>query len=446
VVWQLDPKDRAMLPISTSHGRWRQALLLLLLGVLLVEGYIAVLCRQNDFAWHRRVGQAFLDGAPYAAGCDLYPLARVMMNAGLALVPNLAARIACYVLAVAALLGTMHLWRTRIACHDAEDCRRAGWAWLIASVLVFPFILRDLDECGLQLFLLFFLTAAGTALMQARHALCGFWLATAVSYKSLPILFVPYLLWRRQWRAAGWTTAFTALWAAAPAIYLGPEQTLRCHEEWLSQTLRVARAQEAYPSLLDIEAPKPQNLSLHALVARYLVTVPADHPLHLEHPAFLQFGDLEPAAAFWLVRGAVLGLLLALAWCFHRSRLESNGQHARAREWAVMCILCALLSPICWKQHLVLMLPAVYLSVRAALAEGRWFTWRAAGLGFVGLVVLFSRPFIVGHELAIVLLSYKVDTVAVLVSMGLALRYGPRAPETRQPYPHSIAQERPLAA
>lgn len=421
------------------------------LGILVVvEAYLAIFVRQHDFIYHYTMGQHFLAGDPYlerlkwppaylavndalpifvhrAAG-DWYPLARVMMNAALGALPIYAARAACYLLALVSIGATYRMWR-EMAEERWPAARSLSFAAAVLAVLLLiPLVLRDLDECGLQLLLLFFLTSGGYALWRGRSTKAGFWLATAATFKATPLICLPFLVWKRQWKAAAWMAVFAVLWAAAPALFLGWQGMIDGHQRWLRRARDVSAARTAYPDLQQFEAPKPQNLSLQAMLARYLEHYPPGHPLHLEHPAFRQFLDLDPQTAYRTVKGLTLAIAIALAWRFRRRFGPLHTQADFAPEWAVVCAFCALVAPLCWKQHLVVILPAMFLTLRAALIAGPASRVRWALIGVIAAEVLLARHAIGGREFSIVLMSYKLDTMAVLLLVCLALTIAPRGP------------------
>ncbi|MEN6557456.1 MAG: glycosyltransferase family 87 protein [Thermoguttaceae bacterium] len=56
---------------------------------------------------------------------------------------------------------------------------------------------------------------------QGRELWAGLFLGAGAALKVLPICFVPYFLWRRQWKAAASTGAFAVAWSLLPAVTLG---------------------------------------------------------------------------------------------------------------------------------------------------------------------------------------------------------------------------------
>ena len=420
------------LPISKpvpwyAGERVRKIAAWVLLVAFLAEAVCTIFFRDGDFECHRVMGQDFLAGDPYARlHMIVYPPGRTMMNALLALGPYRLVRAVSYALTLLALWACYRWW-DRLAGTRALAAGGGRAAAVLAGLLLFGYLLRDLDECGMQIFLLLFLTAGACALAARRPGWCGFWLATAATYKVTPVLFLPFLLWKRQWRAAGWMAVWVAAWVFAPALGIGLEKTLHYQDEWAAHLVRVARDHQAYPTQL-LEPQKLFNLSLQAGVARFLETYPPGHPLYVDHPLFAQPGSFAPETAYYLTRGILLVFGLALAWRLRRPWDEARRPGQRAGEWAVMCILCAVLSPVCWKQHMVLALPAAFLVLRALPAHAPVPRWRMAALLAVAAVANLTRDAIAGKGLGSVFLSYKLDTWAIMAVLGLVLTL-PAAPE-----------------
>lgn len=436
-----------------SSTRLQKIAVIVLVGIAVVQGVVAVFLKLNDFDVHLTKSAGFGRGEPYAEGMETYPLARVMFNWLLSKasdcevqpgaylqslaekypwasdainhymprIPKFGVRAVAYVLALFALLAVFRMWRQIAQGRESVPLNIDYAAGMLAVFLLLPYVLRDLDECGLQIFLLFFLSAAGFALVRGKPILSGFWLGTAIQYKVAPLLFVPFLIWKRQWRATFATAGFVVLWGLAPALFLGMDATIKAHREWFDTIAKVNTTKEAYPSLQEREAPKPQNLSLMAVLARYLETYPQGHPLHLDHPWFRQFGNLEPTQAFYAVRGILLAACLLLAWRWRHGWQSGNLSSNLPGEWACVTMLASLLAPQCWKQHLVVVLPAAFLVLRHELANQSWMRWRFGVFAAIAALVVCGRQELVGRELAIVLMSYKLDSFASLATMAMTL-------------------------
>ncbi|NNJ27767.1 hypothetical protein LzC2_38750 [Planctomycetes bacterium LzC2] len=398
----------------------------------MVEGGYAVFKRTNDYEVYLRFGDDFLNGEPYRSPGNFYPLARCAFQGVIALFPKAVGKMLVYATALLTLWGTRRVWERLAERQDgplSEPRRFAATA--LAGAVMFPFILRDLDECGLQLICLGLLTAAGAAIVRGKAWQGGFWLAAAISFRVTPMLFLPLLLWKREWKAAMATVVCLIAWNLAPAVYLGPTQAVRENLAWVEHVTTVlGDSPDAYPSPGKIELPKHQNVGLRAALARLLETYEPGHKLHLDHPLFVQFGDLDAPTARKVIYAVILAMGAAVAWRMRRPWRpvrpafgEQTAFDPFGRDWAVGCLFAALLSPVCWKHHTVLALPALFLAGRRVVA-GDETRGRTIAFWLAAAAIWFGRKFLLGDELALVWLSYNFDTLALLTFGALCL-YAP---------------------
>ncbi len=407
--------------------RFRQVAATALIVFAAVEAYVAIGVRYNDIGGHIASGDLLLKQGPAAVNWFWYPFGRMSWNSVLALFGQHGGKTVCFTLSMVAVFATFRMW------HQMAERRTAGSAELSFAAAVFTvlasctLIQRDLDECGLHLQLLFFLTAAVFSLTQGRQRLCGFWTAVAITFKTTPLLFVPFLLWKRKWQAAGWSVAFTLLLNFAPAAVFGWNETLVYHGRWLDAAQRSAEVRD--PSMNAIEPARHLNQSLTMTLSRFVQTYRPGHDLYLDKPGFVQILDLDVDIARRFVKGSILVLLLALAWKA-RSRRDEEHVNLLPAEWAGVGLMATLLSPLCWKQHLVMCLPALFLTIREQLATGHQVRWRTWAVGaFAALVILSSRGAI-PYDWAILALTYKTFTIAALIALALLVTLPARARES----------------
>jgi hypothetical protein len=425
-----NPSSSANTPWCTSP-RYQTWALWFLAALAVFEGYWSVTHRDNDFLWHRHHAEHFLEGKQHG---EHYLPARGFMDIALAIAPYRLTRAIVYCLAMVLLLVCCRVWNDLAARSQPASIPVVRGAWILAALLLLPYLMRDLDECGLQIILLFFLTMAGWCVSRAKGLQAGFWLGTAACYKVTPVLFLPFLLWKRQWRAAASMAAFFILWCAAPSLVTGWERNLQAHKDWLTAMQQEKALPYAYPSLPNGWDLNVNNMSLLAGIARYLETYPKihplyhedhplffkEHPLYVEHPLFFQFGNLAPRTAKITMFGILGALGLWFAWKTRRpwDRIEDQQSLGLGGEWAAVCVLCALLSPLCWKQHVVLILPCMYLVIRSVISTTGGRGWRMAMIGGCGaLMCLFPGPDIFGGNLSAVLHSYKLHTLGCTIIM-----------------------------
>src|SRR5690606_24282804 len=153
--------------------------------------------------------------------------------------------------------------------------------------------------------LLFFMSAGAWAVLRGKNWQGGCWLALAATYKLTPLISLPFLLWKRRWAAAAWMGLFLIGWnLAAPALFVGGQTAWDSNLQWLARMKQSAKVVD--PAENAVEVAKPHNLSLAGTVGRYLETYPPEHPLYINHPAFVQFGNLSPLAAKRAFHGVVI--------------------------------------------------------------------------------------------------------------------------------------------
>jgi len=122
-------------------------------------------------------------------------------------------------------------------------------------------LMEHLESTQINLYLLFLVLVAFDLFRRRRQALGGLALATAISARAVPILFLAYLVYKRAWRPAVWTSGFlVVLNVVLPLIVFGPAVTVERWREWRA----VAAAETANPT------PMFPNQSLLAALRRVL--------------------------------------------------------------------------------------------------------------------------------------------------------------------------------
>lgn len=396
------------------------------LAIALVAQAFPLFQRENDYVWHTNVGGQFLIGEPYGMGGEWYPVSRMMFNAIPALFSRVVGKGLVALLALASLIYCFRAFTEMTRDQASWEPRRNFAACIFAFVAMSPFINRDLDDAGLQLLLLGLLSLAGVALWRGQAWAAGFWLGTGVAYKFTPILFLPVLLWKRQWRAAIVMVVVTVGWGLVPAVFVGWDKTVACQQLWWTRMVHCTKIEDIAEN--GVEPPSSSNQGLMAALARYLRTYPEGHPLHLVHPLSLSFGDFDQDTARTLAKGATLALGLAIAWGMRRSWTTRDPR--LPYEWAVVCIFTALMSPMCWRQHLVLGVPAGFLLWRALLAGPTVSRARLCLALGLAAAVLFPQRELWGREFTEVFFFYKLDTLALLGYTALMFRLASAAAAT----------------
>jgi len=396
---------------------------LLVAGLALGDFYYCVVLKNNDFLWHRGLGETFVNRSVYEFGRHYLP-ARVMIDAATVWMPYRVDRAVWLLSMCVGLAICVRFWSLLGVDPNSPAAQTRVWLGpaLLGLGAVGSYLQRDLAECGLQIALLCMLTGGLAALLRGRPGLCGFSLGLAVAYKLTPLLFLPFLLWKRQWKAAAWMGVWTVLISLAPALYLGWQGNVSAHRQWLDFTIKNMTLED--PSENGVEPPVMHNQALALAIARLFQAYPSDHPLRESNVGLVQFAQLSAHDTKLIVQGALLMLAGALAWRFRRPVDTSDGGVSLGAEWSAVCILSAILSPLCWLQHLMLVVPAVLLIART-LATGRAQRWQWGATGLILAITLLIHRDLLGKTITSTLTSCSPHTVATLLMVLLTLTSSP---------------------
>lgn len=408
---------------------WKRVVLIVALVSVVVHGSIGAYRRTQkigDFDVHRAFGQRFLEHEYLYenAGCYNYMPISAMYYSPLALVSPSVGTLLRYAVAVVALAMTLVMLRRMVGHDHPAVSAKAFLIGTLTVVLGLHYVMRDLDDGGPHLILLAMLVGGIYCAWLGRDLLAAGWFGLAIALKMTPGLLLPFLVWKRRWRLAALSTAATCAWIVLPAVWMGPASWWRHQQEWNDVALSVfADDPEA---LRDDNELRVQNQTLKLLALRALVNYPEGHPLWLEHPAFVSPVDLDPELAGRL---ANLGLLLVTGTCAWLSRrgYASRQDPRWLLEMSGVLILMLLLSPVTWLQHVVFVLPALYLIVAQDQAIARLPRWgRIAMWAYIAMSLGLNREFL-GRENYLLLLSYQMHTVCLLIVLAMLLILRPTA-------------------
>ena len=232
-------------------------------------------------------------------------------------------------------------------------------SWVLVGAFLLFLPVRGALALGQPDIFLFALLLAGLQLDgKGRSWLAGAPLAMAAILKLIPAAWILYFLARRRWKTAGSTVAWTVGLTIATLPFVPPETYL----SFLDNQWSFAIASEGW------QRYEPTNLSLSAWLFKGFAFLSGGHQL-----------EWAGAISTRLLSAAVLG---AIVW-----RLTTTLAKSLRTDAAGMGLLCAgiaLVSPLTWQHHLVVLA----LPLAAALRE----SWSSRNEG--RFVVTFLVPFL----------------------------------------------------
>lgn len=373
------------------------------------------------FEGYVQVGDLVLTGGdPYSLLLNTWPPFFFFLAAALALLAKLSTTLALLLWQIGDVLAIWGCCRlsARLFAPDAPAPtfwpRDGRLAFGSADVLV-PFLMtarlfqEHVQHTQINAQILFLVLLAFTLFRERRVAAGALSLAVAASTKAVPVLLLPYLLYKRAWRELGWTAAFLlVLNLALPAAVFGPVRTLADWRTWRA----VATRETADPT------PHFMNQSFPAALKRLFTEAgSARDPIHY-------------AVTDWTTRGvqgvfvaAALAAALALAYRFRRHPREWADPRTAA-ELAILLAAMVVVDPLAWKAHYVVLI-VPYTFVWWALrrypvdASGRMWRW-ALWWGSFACITL-SAPALVGPDWRNVLESLNIILIGALLLLALSV-------------------------
>lgn len=322
------------------------------------------------------------------AGQDFYrqlpaftypPFTALVMMPFTVLPPRLARGIWYVVCAASLLWMVATAWRLAGGPPVELDERRhrlgappREWiAFVLGHAVALQFALNALTHLQTDLLIGAMLMVGCAALVGGRWFTAATWIGLGAAFKATPLLFVPYLLWRRRLGAAAWLLCVVIGANLLPdAVHRAPGGGLWLGR-WIAQYLRPMANSSYLPG--DWKNQLVNNQSLAGALSRYLTTTwqaTQDDFKVFQRPGRMSTG---------VVRGAYLAACAAatvpLLWVLWKRRgpprpLPPDGQDLPdpvAIECGMILLLTLLLSPNSSRAHFGVMYLAAFCAARVAL-------------------------------------------------------------------------------
>jgi len=336
--------------VAAAGRRWfLLGLALLFVGLSVYHSFKAVQHRSAILRWLPQLNDD-LDGVDISARYNYPnpPVMAVILSPLSKLRPLYAALTWFYV--KVALTFLVLVWVFRLV--ETPERPFPAWAKAVTILLSLRPIMSDLEHGNVNLFILFLVVAFLTLYRLGRDLSAGCVLALAVACKVTPALFVPYLVWKRSWRAlAGCGVGLLLfLWPGfVPAAVLGWELNRTQLHSWYADMVRPFVVEGKVTS-------EHNNQSLPGLVYRLTTHSPSfsryDENNQYQPTAYANLIDLSAEQARWLVKGCLVGFALLVAWLCRTPTQPRYGWRLSA-EFGVVLLGMLLFSERTWKHHCV---------------------------------------------------------------------------------------------
>lgn len=329
-------------------------LILTILGGGMVYSWKAQDDRSAFVRWRHQVLQLFEGENVYEQMAFPNPPIMPIMLYPLMSMPKVAGAVSWYFLK--AIMAGVSAWLCfRLARVDDRPMRsyiQAG-IWLLS----FRPILSDLHHGNINILILLLVVLSLYSWRNGKDVLAGSFLALAISFKVTPGLFLPYFLYKRQWKTvAACLVGLAIFFFLVPSAILGTDFNTECLGSWFHHII------SPYVTKAEVKGPAEINQSLSAVLTRLMAEVRGN----AKYDPRLQVNlvSWDPRTVGMLVKGVMLGMVALLApLC--RTPTRNRFDPRLLGEFSLIVLTMLFVSERSWKHHYVTMLlPYTYLVYR----------------------------------------------------------------------------------
>lgn len=224
--------------------------------------------------------------------------------------------------------------------------------WIGLSLLLsMRFILHNFEMVQMNIFLLYVCLESIALLEHHQHFKSAILLSFGISIKVLPIVLIPYLIFRRKFKASLYSLFLIIAFTLLPSLYLGWEKNEQFLKEWYEI---IDPSNDVYIS--DQNKYGEGVHSLSGLYAAYFS--PSESMLDTDSSRLIV--ELSPHQLSFLLNSSRLFLIIAFlfflrTWPF---RAVSN-KRKQYRELSYLLCIVPLIFPHQQKYAFVFMLPSI---------------------------------------------------------------------------------------
>lgn len=230
---------------------------------------------------------------------------------------------------------------------EPAKTKELRWIVLLTLLLSLRFILYNFEMIQMTIFLLWGSLEGLRYIGKGKPIAGGAILALMINIKLLPVVLLPYLLYRKEFRGFALTLFFSLAYLVLPAVYLGWDFNLLLHHEWWGM-INPRNAEHLVES----------SLGPHSLTALI--------PVLLSHTEGVlayrrNLADLDPATATIVLNATRAMLILGSLWFLRWPPFKpAESRVQELWELAYLFLVIPLIFPHQQKYAFFLMTPAIF--------------------------------------------------------------------------------------
>ncbi|MEO1747089.1 MAG: glycosyltransferase family 87 protein [Pseudomonadota bacterium] len=352
-----------------------------------------------DFANRIMAGEPLYDSGRY-----LYPPTMVVLLAPFSFLTPALFYAFLIVLSVGALYLCV-LWSMRLSAGD----KPLPWQLaLVPIIMMLPQIFENFDLGQPHIILLAIMLAGFGFMREGKPLAAGAMFGLAAALKVFPISILPYLIWRRYWKAAGsMVAALMIILVVLPSPIRGYERNLNELSQWF---VAMAGDEDGFGQR-EQQNWSWKNQSVVAITHRLVRDIDYKKGREGEGDAKMNITSVDYRTANYILLGviAVIGLMF-IAILLPRGRLD---QKRLAEEWGILLCLMTIASPLSRTYYFIWLLFPLFVLVQRSWDSDSELTKKWIRLGLIAVFVFTLLQLI--NELQ----AFGVNTLAAVLVMGM---------------------------
>ncbi|MBA2421806.1 MAG: DUF2029 domain-containing protein [Chitinophagales bacterium] len=286
--------------------------------------------------------------------------------------------------------------------------------WL-GLVLVFSlrFILHNFEMVQLNILLLWLTFEGLYRIFFGNNKWIGASLLSAgINFKILPIVFIPYILYRRELKASTMVAVFSIFFLWLPSVFFGFNFNLQLHEDWLTI---INPLNTQYNADQNSESCRLHGLA--ALIAAYFTN---NNNTDFQWPTFPL---REPIIEVIINISRLILILITFFFLQSKPFLRFKSPHHFVTETAYIFLITTLIFPQQNKWAFVYIIPALAIIFHSLLKNtNRKSLWSIFPLSVVFILTTLTTDGIIGKNWNNITECMKLVTIGIILIIPILMQ------------------------
>ncbi|MBK9256381.1 MAG: DUF2029 domain-containing protein [Saprospiraceae bacterium] len=288
------------------------------------------------------------------------------------------------------------------------------WVILIPFLIIFRYVLDNLSNIQINIYMLFFAMSSIWLFVKNRHLPAALILAFSISIKVYTIFLLIYFIIKREYRIASYAILFCLIFALIPFLVFGYSQSIEYYTFWYHNAVApfadVGHKNQSFFSMM-------RSLLAHESPG-------LNQPLNKE--LYINILDL-PIQQVKLISYSIVFLAGLLVTYLFRNKLSDKSNLKAFLEYALILNVTPLLSPLAWKAYFIFLFPSYFMNYLLIYANpvtlGKKTALYVKLSYYISiLLVVFSSELFLGGYLSDVFEAYSCITVgSILIAINLLI-------------------------